>query len=386
MRFLALLAILLSGSGIFLVVAWLVRRQLERLSRALTVLGIGTALLLLVLWIFEAGGWQRRTHYRQLTYALSDSTLQSFLRRGVDMDKSILMLSMASRGLAGYARISKEPAEDAKKRLAWVAQWVADERRFPVWRRSGEWEQQVFFLSHAAIILAHYQMTTLDETYAAKWTKVCKYLSDGITRSRYKNLASRPKDIALRPYDNAAALYALSLHDSYFGSKLLETATRDWSNYLNRELLFDDTALPCSGFTNTNRCRLMPVGASMALLTAYAAEAEAPISADFWREFRHYYKESVMNVWAGFRTVPQGREIPDFCDEALFPLQCGAYQTELAQWAAAKRGDRLTYYQLNNYLLIYDMFNPINEAWKEAPNKQVEALIKLSARLCAEVN
>lgn len=387
MRFLALLAILLFGSGIFLVVAWFLRQRSPQFSRALYILAGGISLLLLVLWLFEAAGWQARAHYRQIEYALSDSTLQSFLVRGVDAEKSLLMASLCSRGLAGYSRVAHDSVEveAVKHRLAWLAHWVADEKRFPVWRRSAEWEQQAFFLAHAAIILGHYQMVTLDETYGAKWTKLCKYLSDGITRSRYKHLASRPRDIALRPYDNAAALYALSLHDSYFGSQLRPTATRDWSAYLNRELLFDDTALPCSGFTSTNRCRLMPVGSSMALLTAYAAEADATISRDFWREYRHYYKESVMNIMAGFRTVPQGAELPDFCDESIWPLQCGTYQTELAQWAAAAGSDRLTYYQINNYLLLTDMFSPLSNAWKQPPNRRVEALIRLGARLSAEV-
>lgn len=386
MRFLALLAILLSASSVFWIVAWLVRQRLNSLSRLLYGLGGIVVALLFSLWVYEASGWQRQAHYRQLVYALNDPTMQSYLRRGVDVEKSLLMLSMAGRGLSGYARISKNAATEASSWLAWSAQWVADERRFPVWRRSAEWEQQVFFLSHAAIILAHYQMTTLDETYAAKWTKACKYLADGITRSRYKNLASRPRDIAFRPYDNAAALYALSLHDNYFGSKLLETASIDWSMYVQRELLFDDNDLPCSGFTNTNRCRLDAVGSSMAMLNVYAAESNSPLARSFWKKFCFSYKESVMNVWASFRSTVQGRELAPFCDENMYPLLCDRYQTELAQWAAARHKSWLIYYQINNFLLIYDLFNPISKAWREPPNKQIETLIQLSARLSASVS
>lgn len=383
MPFLAFLVILLSGAGVFLVFGWLLRVRQPRASLILFILAGGVGLLLFYLWLLDAAGWQQNSLYQRLSYGLRDTSIQQFARANPEPERLLFLFSLSSQALAGVAAEKAEYQNDAHGLLRWMAEWVADERRFPVWQQRGEWEQQAFFLAHACIVLGHYQQATLDEAYAQKWTQAAQFLANGLTHSRYKHLASRPRDIALRPYDNAAILYALQLHDRYFGSQLLGPALRDWSRYVERELQYDDTTLPCSGFTATNRCRLFSVSSSLAILTAYSAQVEAPISRDFWRELRHYYKENVLNLWATFRTVPEGNELPDFCDDSIAPLSCGLYQTELCQWAAASRHDWLTYYQLNNTLILRDIFGRPDLVGYQPPLRKVEAMIRLSARLCA---
>ena len=51
-------------------------------------------------------------------------------------------------------------------------------------------------------------------------------------------------------------------------------------HYIEKELRYEDTKLPCAGFTATNRCRLSSVGGSLAILSTYSTAAELPIAKD----------------------------------------------------------------------------------------------------------
>ncbi|MCB0638627.1 MAG: hypothetical protein KDC54_18480 [Lewinella sp.] len=384
MQFLAFIAIFLLGAGVFFLLAYLLRKRLQKLSLAL--LGIGTiiGLVLIGLYVVEAGGWEREGLYRQLNYGLSRDTQRDFISRQEDLQETaLLLMSLSSTGLRNYLTDYPEERARIAEQLGWMARYVTDEGRFPAWKTRGEWEQQAYFLAHASIVLANYQSVTLDESYAEQWRRASQFLATGITRSRYKHLASRPNDAALRPHDNAAALYALRLYDEYFGDSLAVSASEDWVHYLERELQYDDTTLPCAGFTATNRCRLSPTGDNLAMLNAYSAAARLPIARDFWREFRHYYKETTVQVFANFRLVPGGEEIPEFCDNHVIPLPCGRYQDSYGQYAAALRRDWLTYYQLNNAQLVHDLFNPPNQLWEARPQDQVLGMIDIALRLCA---
>lgn len=384
MSFLALLIIMLFGAGLFWLIAYLLRRRMRR--TALTLAGIGTiiALFLLGLWLVEISGWQREGLLKQLTYGLQKEELRDFIVHQEDIEEtSILMMSLASTALTQMVNLDNAHHDFAVEQIGWMVNFLTDEERFPIWNAKRSWEQQLYFLTQAAITIAHYQRLTADTQFEEQWTQVANFLHSGITRSQYKHLASRPQDMALRPTDNAAALFALHLYDDYHGTNYSQLAGEDWSNYIRKELQYEDTKLPCAGFTTTNRCRLSPVGGSLAQLNAYIAATELPISTDFWREFRYYYKESFINVFGWVNTTARGEDMPEFCDFSVEPLQCGRYESSFAQYAAAQRKDWITYYQLNNSLLMEDFFHPPNRLWQQPPQEQLRGMVNLAIRLAA---
>ena len=384
MSFLALLIILLFGAGLFWLIAYLLRRRSQRIAIALASIGLLIALFLLGLWLVEVSGWQREGLYKQLAYGLEQEDIIDFIEYQDDISEtSMLMMSLTSTALTQMVTINAEHQEFAMEQLSWMVGFMTDEERFPVWREKRNWDQQLFFLTHAAIVIAHYQRSTADTLHDDRWEQVVTFLHSGITRSQYKHLASRPQDMALRPTDNAAALYALKLYDDYHGTTYAQRAGEDWSNYIRKELQFEDTKLPCAGFTATNRCRLSPVGGSLAMLNAYTQAADLPISKDFWREFRYYYKESFVNIFGWVNIMARGEELPEFCDFSVDPLLCGRYESSFAQYAAAQRKDWITYYQLNNSMLMEDFFHPPNRLWQKPPQEQVRGMVNLAIRLAA---
>ena len=386
MSFLALLIILLFGAGLFWLIAYLLRRRMQRVAIVIASIGTLIALFLLALWLVEISGWQREGLYKQLSYGLEQEDIIDFIEYQDDIQEtSMLMMSMSGTALTQMAALNSEHQDFAEEQLTWMVGYLTNEARFPVWREKRGWSQQLFFLTHAAIVMAHYQSATADTLHDDRWKQVVTFLHSGIRRSQYKHLASRPHDSALRPADNAAALYALKLYDDYHGTDYALRAGEDWSNYIRKELQYEDTKLPCAGFTVTNRCRLSPVGGSLAMLNAYSEAADLPISRDFWREFRYYYKESFVNVFGWVNVMARGEDLPDFCEASMKPLLCEHYQyeTSLAQYAAAQRKDWITYYQLNNSMLMTDFFRPPNRLWQKPPQEKVRGMVNLAIRLAA---
>ncbi|MEZ4985146.1 MAG: hypothetical protein R2795_08950 [Saprospiraceae bacterium] len=384
MPFLSFLLILLSGAGFLLGFAYLLRQKLAALSKGLMLSGVLVALLLAGLWLVEVAGWERKGIYKQLMYGLENEPLQHYIRNQGDIQETVLI--MMSQSATALRQMKDRMPEDSARiavQLSRMANYVTNHQQFSIWKNKRNWEQQLFFLAHASIVIGHYQSATGDEAYNEQWTSAANFLLSGISRSQYKHLASRPADEALRPADNAAALYALKIFDDYHGTPNLAVAGEDWSEYIKRELAYEDTQLPCAGFTATNRCRLPSVGTSLAMLTAYSASAELPIARDFWREFRYYHKETFVNVTGWINPTSKNRDLPEFCDFSVEPLVCGRYQDEFALQAAAVGGNWLTYYQLNNMMLLHDLFHPVNQTWERAPQEQVYSMLELATRLAA---
>lgn len=384
MPFLVLLAQLLCGSLPFLALGYLFRLRLPRFSRALYLIGGVVAVLLFFIWLTEVAGWQRTAHLNELTYNLGQPAVRNYLETKAPTEQTLLFLSLSSRAI--YREISLNPERKTAllPLLGWMAEWAANPQRFEQWRSPGSWNRELFFLAHAGILIGHYQIISLDERYNDAWQDIGRYLSTALVRSRYKHLPSRQRDEALRSYDNAAAIYMLRLFDRYFGEQSALVVMRDWSRYIENELYHDGYTLPCAGFSTTNRCRLAPTATAAALLIAYSAEAEAPIAKDFWRAYKHLYKRNFLLLSARFRETRRGEELPRFCENTVVPLQCAAYQNELSQWAAAARGDWLSYYAVHNRLYLRDMLGGRIRTWEVPLGQRLPTLLRLAARLAAE--
>lgn len=384
MRLLAFLVILLCGASLFWLIAYILRHRFRSLSLVLGLTGGAVALFLAGLWLVEVSGWEREGLYDQLVYGLQQEDLRIFAESQEDMQELVLLCySQASVSLRTNASTLKGQDSIISEQLRYFADFVMNEERFKLWNNRRGWDRELFTLTHAAIILGNYQRFTGDQQYEEQWKRICTFLVNGISRSQYKHLASRPGDSALRPTDNAAALYALAEFDKTYGTDHLLVAGEDWSAYIRRELHYEDTKLPCAGFTTTNRCRLPAVGGNLALLSAYTAGAELEISREFWREFRHYYKGSFWQISAWINVMSIDGEQPEFCDFSVTPLHCYRYETALGQYAASLRGDWITYYQLNNRLIIRDFFQPMNRLWRLPQQEQMRGLYELAVRLGA---
>ncbi len=384
MPFLILLLQIICATSLFFGLGYLLRKRLPTWTRILYLLGGILTVLLAFIWTTEVAGWQRRAHLNQLLYNLRNAQFRAYLETQAPREETLFFLSLTSQAI--FQEIDRHPERKAELLpfLRWMADWVTEPERFPQWRSPGSWNRELFFLSHAGILIGHYQLVSLDERHGDAWQDIGRFVATGLTRSRYKHLASRQRDEALRTYDNAAALYMLYLFDGYFGEEAAYVAVRDWSTYISNELKYNGFTLPCAGFSMTNRCRLEPTATSSAILTGYTAATGATVAKDFWRAYKHLFKREFLVISARFNPAPRGGELPPFCETTVVPLQCATYQNELSQWAAAARGDWLSYYQLHTRLYLRDIFGGNRPSWEIPVGQRLPALIQLAARSAAE--
>ena len=135
-----------------------------------------------------------------------------------------------------------------------MADWVVKRNNFSQWRsRGSDWEREVYFMAHAGIVLGHYQLVTGRENYAEQLQRIGEFLGNRMRKARYKHLYSREGEDLLRPADNAAAIYALTLYDRYYGEAYTAPTAREWIDYIGRELHYAESRLPCAAFNETNR-------------------------------------------------------------------------------------------------------------------------------------
>ncbi len=386
MHFLVLLLLILLGAGLFFLLAWLFRRRNLRVARALAIVGGTIALTLLFVWTTERSGWRQDSQYHRLSQGLLDRDYRYYLNQSDDWELPLLLHSVASTGFYRLARQDEERQVRVESELLALAQWVGDPDRFTQWQSANRrnWEQQLFFLTHASIILGHYQLLSLDERYSELWRAACEQLALGIERSRYKHLASYPRDAALRPYDHSAAIYALTLYDSYFGETTATRINSEWGKYVAKELTWSSSTFPCAGFTQTNRCRLTPTGTSTAYLVAYLGEAKSSLAREYWREFRFFFKRTVLGLTAHTMVTPGTDELPEFCQDNVRPFPyCGQFQNEMSFWAAGARGDWLSYHQYYNGLFFRDLFNAPPPFGQVPMTGRTETLLRTAIQLAA---
>lgn len=265
--------------------------------------------------------------------------------------EALLFLASSSSMALKRARVFAEGRRsEIDSTLQRLARWVATEGELSQWRSSRSWDLQAFFLAHAGATLGHYQLATGDEeTFGEKFRDIGEHLGQRLRRGRYKHLISRPQEEFFRPADNAAALYALSLYEQASGKEYLRVNYADWSAYLEEELYYAESRLPCAAFSTTNRCQLEPSATATGLYIAYRAAAvpghgESSVP---WQEWMHYFKKTsfspfTVNVRPNMRNGQETR----FCDLGAQPLGCNHYEHAVGLWAAAEYRGSYTYFRL----------------------------------------
>ncbi len=270
-----------------------------------------------------------------------------------DLTNKEELLFLASSGSMALSR-ARVFAEDRRGKidttLFRLASWVAKEGKLGPWRSSRNWDLQAFFLAHAGATLGHYQLATGDVTsFGDKFQDIGEHLGQRLRRGRYKHLISRPQEEFFRPADNAAALYALSLYEQAYDKKYLEANYGDWSAYLEEELYYSESRLPCAAFSTTNRCQLEPSATATGLYIAYRAAAipghgESAIP---WQEWMHYFKKTSFSPFTvSVRHNMRNGQETRFCDLGAQPLGCNHYEHAVGLWAAAEYRGSYTYFRL----------------------------------------
>lgn len=318
----------------------------KRLVSAIPFL-IGAMLILYGFNIYaNAKGRKQATRdYNLLVRELGRKDFRQFLAESDD-EETIYFVSLASQALYRTAERFPSQKERVMPLLAEFTKWIGDSRKFPIWRGTRYWKDHAFFMAHAGIILGHYQDISKDETYAQRFKQVGEYLGRGIPNARYKHLVSRPDEDMMRPTDNAAAIYAVSLYDRYYATEYSAVALTNWKTYVERELEFAESHLPCAGFTETNRCKLDPTASPMGMLLGYLASAGLKDQM-LYREWLHYYKNfGVSPLSLNFNSGMRAKGNPRFCDVAAHPLTCEKHLPAIGMWLAAEYGGEYTYARL----------------------------------------
>lgn len=319
----------------------------KKWAAALPVL-IGLGLIIYAFNVYaKAGNYKiAQSDYVWLLTEWGRADLQDFILES-PTEENLFAVSLYSQAL--YQSVQQFPGEKERAitLLAPYAAWVANARNFDEWRLTNRWDEAVFFLAHASIILGHYQDLSKDETHAARWRQIGEYLGRALPASRYKNLLSRQREELYRPADNAAALYALKLYDDYYAAELSFSARKNWLQYLKSELEYAESHLPCSAFSSTNTCKLDPTAGALGLMLAYLGAAGSDDEIQLYREWLHYFKNfSFSPLSVDFNGGMQKKEAPRFCNEGAFPLACNDALDEIGMWLAAEYGGHYTYARL----------------------------------------
>ncbi|THH41039.1 hypothetical protein [Neolewinella litorea] len=374
-------------SLVFLVPTWWLYRNQRK---GLALIPAFTALLLSVSTLSI---YRQETEHIQARYDLS--LLLSELNRGDlystgdlrEVEETLFLFSTGSQALYRGLDYAPEKRDSILSTLKRLADWSVRYRNLPQWGTGSDWDREVFFLAHAGAVLGHYQLASNDETYAPYFQRIGRYLAGRLIRGHYKHLISRPDESLLRPADNAAAIYALSLYDAYYGETYAVKARQQWTDYIDKELHFAESRLPCAAFTETNRCSIEPSAAATGLYICYrAAAAPAEVKDDIpYREWLHYFKRFSGNPFSlSVRPNMRDGEVARLCNAGLAPLECGQFEDAIGLWAAAEYGGGYTYFRLFAGAVFHRWFGEPADLSDMRPARRVRMLTEVALRTVGE--
>ncbi|WP_116127361.1 hypothetical protein [Lewinella sp. IMCC34183] len=304
-------------------------------------------------------------------------------------EETLFLFSTASQALARgleYDTLRRDTLRGVMKRMA---DWTIRYRNLPQWAPGSDWDREVYFLAHAGIVLGHYQLATNDETYAPYFQRIGRYLGTRLMKGHYKHLISHADESLLRPADNAAAIYALTLFDAYYGETYARDTRAEWTAYIDKELHYAESRLPCAAFTTTNRCSIEPSAAATGLYICYRAASAVHASADDipYREWLHYFKRFSGNPFSlSVRPNMRDGEVARLCNAGLSPLECDQYEDAIGLWAAAEYAGGYTYFRLFAGYVFDRWFGTPPAYAVMRPARRVRALTEVALRTIGEAH
>ena len=304
-----------------------------------------------------------------------------------EAEETLFLFSSGSQALARGLTYDTLRADSIRRVMKRMADWTIRYRNLPQWAPGSDWDREVYFLAHAGIVLGEYQLATNDETYAPYLQRIGRYLGGRLMRGHYKHLISHADESLLRPADNAAAIYALSLYDAYYGETYARTTRAEWTAYIDKELHYAESRLPCAAFTTTNRCSIEPSAAATGLYICYRAASATAAPADDipYREWLHYFKRFSGNPFSlSVRPNMRDGEVARLCNAGLSPLECGQYEDAIGLWAAAAYGGGYTYFRIFAGYVFDRWFGSAPEYARMRPARRVRALTEVALRTIGE--
>lgn len=368
-------------SLVFVAVGLLLRSKNKWLAAVIGIVGLVLTIHSIGIFTNDRGDKLAAKQFETLLENFEEDDLWPHLYDEAN-DKELMLASLTSMGLYRGAERFPEYEERAEAVLLALTDWVTDAKRFPVWDLRTSRAQEVFFLSHAACIIGHYQHLSKDETYSDAFQRSAEYLGRNMTKSPYKMLVSRPTENLFRPADNAVGIYAISLYDSYYATEFLAPVLDDWLNYVASELVYKESRLPCSSFSETDRCRYAPNAASLGVTYAYLAAATNDIPEGVhtgYLEWAHYFKRRSLSPYTlQIRTLPRGQADPNSCNIASAPLGCEKYENAVGLWISAENKGWYTYGRLLNGLRLRATFGQKPDYSRWTPRQRVVPLTRLA--------
>ncbi len=353
---------------------------------ALLPYSMGAMLLLYSLNIYGIANGHRQAFadYQQLLRLWDRPVVRTALLADPS-EEQLYLASLTSQAL--YKTVQRFPAqrEKAAALLEILADWVSDSGRFPAWRNPNRWAEQGFFLAHAGIILGHYQLMSKDETHAKRFRQCGEFLGQSLPTAKYKSIHSRPSEAFIRPADNAAALYTISLYDTYYAATLGQEALSDWLAYARRELAFEESRLPCSAFSSDDRCKLDGTASSLGMMIGYLGAA-GHRDPQLYREWLHYFKQFGLSpISTSFQADMKNKAASRFCDIAAHPLSCENNLDAIAMWLAASYDGHYTYARILSKHSLSDQSTKERQFLNWRPQRKSQYLTELSIRVIAQM-
>ena len=318
-------------------------------------LAVFLALIVFLLWLPEVSGKQLARRFEEV---------QFFQRNIPNIPKintpewEYWVLTQSNLVEALFVYSSNHPEKDsiAQIMLRNITQKMVSEEQFPFKDYPKRWSSQALYLSHLNIVLATYQAMSGDDQYASLNKKISKYLSAAMISSPYKNVFTAGKIQGYYPAENAVILEGLRLTDIVQKTSFSKRAVQDWTRFVKRELLYDNSKLPCTNFDASNKCKLLPQSPYLNWLSLYLSRSNNDFTEEVWHQTKFYYKESILTLWCSFNRYHPDDVPPAYGKNNPRPLEVLSPDI-IAKLTAATRHNRLTYYQLNNLFLLKRFFN-----------------------------
>lgn len=379
MNFLALLVMFLPFLVLIGVFFFLRKKQVIP-ARVFLSLGITGILFVLGLFFLESSDSLTDTHFNEIAHVVQEALEKPFDEN--QKQYQLIGLSHASAGYAQYADKYPEKRQLCIQEISKIVDFVTMEEYFPPIANRRLWRDNIFELIHINTILANYAIARQTDSIGQLHERLNGYLAGNIVQSRYKNLQSFSEDPNYWTADNTTLIAGLKKTDEVNGGTSAYRPAKDWVSFISKEIFYNGSKLPCSAFTDKDKCKDMPHGTHLAIMTASLSEAAPEAAEDIWREFKHHYKNGVLGIFATVDQYHPNETPPAYQNSIHHPLD--AVKPELATlYAAAKMNSRLTYYQISNQLWLNEVFGNANKKAKPE-GYQWKDFLELCLRFDAE--
>jgi hypothetical protein len=379
MNFLALLVMFIPA--ILLIVVFFFLRKTQVIpARVFLIFGITGILFILGLFFLESSDKLTDTHLNEISSIINgplempkDEQQQQFQLMG---------LSHAAAGFAQYAEKYPESQVSCQRNISAIVNFTTDEKNFSFLKNRRLWRDHVFTLIHINSILNDHAKVNGTDSISQLHDRLNKFLAGSIVQSRYKNLQSFAGDQNYWTADNTVLIHGLKGTDHITGGNSAARPAKDWVSFISKEIFLEASKLPCSAFTDKDKCKEMPHATHLGIMTAALSDVAPETATGIWRQLRHHYKNGVLGIFATVDQFHPEETPPAYQNSIHHPLD--AVRPELTtMYAAAKMNHRLTYFQITNQLWLNEVFGKSANKPKQ-DGYQWKHFLELSLRFNAE--